>query len=278
MMEVLERPRADAAPAVALKPSRIEVRDVSLRYFTQAGETQALERISLDVAAGEFVSLIGQSGCGKSTLLSILAGILPPSSGTVHVDGKPVVGPSPRIGYMLQQDYLYEWRTILDNAVLGAEIQRLDLKLARERAAHLLHKCGMGDFLHHYPRQLSGGMRQRVALARTLVTNPDVVLLDEPFSALDSQTRLAIADEVVEVLRSEGKSVVLVTHDIGEAIAMTDRVVVLSRRPGRIKSQHLMRFAGHANSRPSPFAVRGLPEFNRYFSTLWDELDVHVEG
>lgn len=278
MAEVLERPRAAAAPSVALKPSRIEVRDVSLRYFTQAGETQALERISLDVAAGEFVSLIGQSGCGKSTLLSILAGILPPSSGTVHVDGKPVNGPSPRVGYMLQQDYLYEWRTILDNAVLGAEIQGLNLKQARERAAHLLHKCGMGDFLQHYPRQLSGGMRQRVALARTLVTNPDVVLLDEPFSALDSQTRLAIADEVVEVLRSEGKSVVLVTHDIGEAIAMTDRVVVLSRRPGRIKSQHLMRFAGHANSRPSPFAVRGLPEFNTYFSTLWDELDVHVEG
>ncbi len=275
-MEVLERPRA--AAHLPLKPSRIEVRDVSLRYFTHAGETQALDSISLDVAAGEFVSLIGQSGCGKSTLLSIMAGILPPSSGTVHVDGKPVTGPSPRIGYMLQQDYLYEWRTILDNAVLGAEIQRRDLKQARERAAHLLHKCGMGDFLHHYPRQLSGGMRQRVALARTLVTNPDVVLLDEPFSALDSQTRLAIADEVVEVLRSEGKSVVLVTHDIGEAIAMTDRVVVLSRRPGRIKSQHLMRFAGYERDRPSPFKVRGLPEFNTYFATLWDELDVHVEG
>jgi NitT/TauT family transport system ATP-binding protein len=276
-MEVLDRPTPAAAPA-PLKPSRIEVRDVSLRYFTQSGETQALQNISLDVAAGEFVSLIGQSGCGKSTLLSILSGILPPSSGTVQVDGKPVKGPSARIGYMLQQDYLYEWRTILDNTILGAQIQRRDLKQARERAAYLLHKCGMGDFLHHYPRQLSGGMRQRVALARTLVTNPDVVLLDEPFSALDSQTRLAIADEVVEVLRDEGKSVVLVTHDIGEAIAMTDRVVVLSRRPGRIKSQHQIRFAGHEHSRPSPFEVRSLPEFNAYFSTLWDELDVHVEG
>jgi NitT/TauT family transport system ATP-binding protein len=136
----------------------------------------------------------------------------------------------------------------------------------------------MGDFLHHYPRQLSGGMRQRVALARTLVTDPDVVLLDEPFSALDSQTRLAIADEVVDVLRSEGKSVLLVTHDIGEAIAMTDRVVVLSRRPGRIKSEHRMLFAGHAQRRPTPLQVRALPEFNDYFRTLWDELDVHVEG
>ncbi len=276
MLETLERPAAARTQYAA--PARIALRDVSLRYFNHEGETQALDRISLDVAAGEFVSLIGQSGCGKSTLLSIIAGILPASSGSVQVEGKAVAGPSPRVGYMLQQDYLFEWRTILDNAVLGAEIQKLDMRQARDRAAHLLKKCGMGDFLHHYPRQLSGGMRQRVALARTLVTNPDVVLLDEPFSALDSQTRLAIADEVVDVLRSEGKSVVLVTHDIGEAITMTDRVVVLSRRPGRIKSEHLMRFPSHGASRPKPFEARSLPEFNTYFGALWNELDVHVEG
>jgi NitT/TauT family transport system ATP-binding protein len=258
--------------------ARIEIDDVSLRYFTKQGETQALAGISLTIEPGEFVSIIGQSGCGKSTLLSIIAGILEPSGGVVRVGGKPVTVPSQRIGYMLQQDYLYEWRTILDNALLGAEIQKRNMKEARERAIHLLEKCGMGNFLHHYPRALSGGMRQRVALARTLATNPDVVLLDEPFSALDSQTRLAIADEVVDVLRSEGKSVVLVTHDIGEAIAMTDRVIVLSRRPGRIKSQHLMQFPSHANGRPTPFEARSLPEFNTYFSTLWDELDVHVEG
>ena len=267
----------NAVTATARRP-RIDVRNVSLRYFTLQGETQALDNISLAVAPGEFVSIIGQSGCGKSTLLSIIAGILEPSAGSVTVDGKPVTGPSPSIGYMLQQDYLYEWRSILDNALLGAQIQRRNMREARERAIHLLHKCGMGDFLYHYPRQLSGGMRQRVALARTLVTDPDVVLLDEPFSALDSQTRLAIADEVVEVLRSEGKSVMLVTHDIGEAIAMTDRVVVLSRRPGRIKSEHRMAFPSLGGRRPTPFEARGLPEFNTYFSTLWDELDVHVEG
>jgi NitT/TauT family transport system ATP-binding protein len=266
-----------AAGATAAGLPRIDVRNVSLRYFTLQGETQAIDDISLAVAPGEFVSIIGQSGCGKSTLLSIIAGILEPSGGSVTVDGKPVTGPAPSIGYMLQQDYLYEWRTILDNALLGAQIQKRDMRQARERAIHLLHKCGMGDFLQHYPRQLSGGMRQRVALARTLVTNPDVVLLDEPFSALDSQTRLAIADEVVEVLRSEGKSVVLVTHDIGEAIAMTDRVVVLSRRPGRIKSEHRMLFPS-LGRRPTPFEARSLPEFNTYFTTLWDELDVHVEG
>ena len=255
----------------------IRLENVSKTYQTDKIETLALKSIDLHVRKGEFVSIIGQSGCGKSTLLSIIAGILEPSGGSVTVDGRPVTGPAPSIGYMLQQDYLYEWRTILDNALLGAQIQRRDMRQARARAIHLLQKCGMGDFLHHYPRQLSGGMRQRVALARTLVTNPDVVLLDEPFSALDSQTRLAIADEVVEVLRSEGKSVVLVTHDIGEAIAMTDRVVVLSRRPGRIKSEHRMLFPSHSR-RPTPFEARGLPEFNTYFSTLWDELDVHVEG
>ena len=267
-----------AAPGAGGTRPRIEIDNVSLRYFSSRGETQALDGISLEIAAGEFVSIIGQSGCGKSTLLSIIAGILEPSGGSVHVDGQPVTAPSQRIGYMLQQDYLYEWRTILDNALLGAEIQKRDLKKARQRAIELLEKCGMGGFIHHYPRQLSGGMRQRVALARTLVTNPDVVLLDEPFSALDSQTRLAIADEVADVLRSEGKSVVLVTHDIGEAIAMTDRVIVLSRRPGRIKSQHMMRFPSHPQGRPTPFEARSLPEFNGYFSTLWDELDVHVEG
>lgn len=256
----------------------IEIDNVSLRYFTKQGETLALTGISMHIAPGEFVGIIGQSGCGKSTLLSIIAGILEPSAGCVRVNGNPVTAPSQRIGYMLQQDYLYEWRTILDNAMLGAEIQKRNLKEARERAIHLLEKCGMGDFLHHYPRSLSGGMRQRVALARTLVTNPDVVLLDEPFSALDSQTRLAIADEVVDVLRGEGKSVVLVTHDIGEAIAMTDRVVVLSRRPGRIKSEHLMEFPSHGAGRPTPFQARALPEFNTYFSRLWGELDVHVEG
>ncbi|MFO1294278.1 MAG: ABC transporter ATP-binding protein [Rubrivivax sp.] len=268
---------AAAAAAAAARP-RIEIDDVSLRYFSKQGETLALDGVSLRVAAGEFVAIIGQSGCGKSTLLSMIAGILEPSAGSVRIDGQRVTAASRRVGYMLQQDYLYEWRTILDNALLGAEIQKLDLGQARARAVRLLEKCGMRDFLHHYPRQLSGGMRQRVALARTLVTNPDVVLLDEPFSALDSQTRLAIADEVVDILRSEGKSVVLVTHDIGEAIAMTDRVIVLSRRPGRIRSQHMLRFPSVGSRRPTPFEVRSLPEFNDYFNALWSELDVHVEG
>ena len=155
---------------------------------------------------------------------------------------------------MLQQDYLFEWRTILDNAVLGAEIQGADIGKARERATQLLTRYGLGQFLHHLPRQLSGGMRQRVALARTLCTEPDVVLLDEPFSALDSQTRLALADEVGQILRREGKTAILVTHDIGEAISMAERVIVLSRRPGRVKSDHRDPFR-HRRRQP-PGAVR----------------------
>ena len=187
-------------------PPKVELRDVGLRYFGMEGETEALDGISFKVAPGEFVAIIGQSGCGKSTLLSLISGILKPTGGAVLVDGKPVTGPTPRVGYMLQQDYLFEWRTILENTVLGAEIQGADLLKAKERARQLLTRYGLGQFLHHLPRQLSGGMRQRVALARTLCTEPDIVLLDEPFSALDSQTRIALADEVTEILRREGKT------------------------------------------------------------------------
>jgi NitT/TauT family transport system ATP-binding protein len=259
-------------------PPKVELQSVDLRYFGLEGETEALKDISLSVAPGEFIAIIGQSGCGKSTLLSLISGILKPTEGSIRVDGRPVTGPSRKVGYMLQQDYLFEWRTILDNAVLGAEIQGADLRQARERATQLLTRYGLGQFLHHLPRQLSGGMRQRVALARTLCTDPDVVLLDEPFSALDSQTRLALADEVGQILRREGKTAILVTHDIGEAISMAERVVVLSRRPGRVKSDHLIRFASANGSRPTPFAARSAPEFNSYFNTLWQELEVHVHG
>src|SRR5262249_27454347 len=195
------------------------------------------------VAPGEFVAIIGQSGCGKSTLLSLISGILKPTDGAVMLDGKPVAGPNRKVGYMLQQDYLFEWRTILENAVLGAEIQGADMGKARTRASALLTRYGLARSLHYLPLKLSGGMRQRFALARTLCTEPDVVLLDEPFAALDSQTRLALADEVAEILRREGKTAILVTHDIGEAVSMAERVIVLSRRPGQLKSDHAIRFA-----------------------------------
>jgi NitT/TauT family transport system ATP-binding protein len=264
------QPRANATP-------KVELRAVDLHYFGLEGEIEALKDISLSIFPGEFVAIIGQSGCGKSTLLSLIAGILRPTEGVVLLDGKAVTGPSRKVGYMLQQDYLFEWRTILENAVLGAEIQGIPMATARARAEQLLSRYGLGQFLHHRPRQLSGGMRQRVALARTLCTEPDVVLLDEPFSALDSQTRIALADEVTEILRREGKTTILVTHDIGEAICMCERVIVLSRRPGQVKSDHPIRFTS-PNGRLTPFAARNMPEFNGYFNQLWRELEIHVEG
>jgi NitT/TauT family transport system ATP-binding protein len=267
-----------ATTVYAARTPKVELRGISLRYFSRDGETEAIKSLSFSVAAGEFVAIIGQSGCGKSSLLSLISGIVTPTDGMVLVDGAPVAGPSRKVGYMLQQDYLLEWRTILENTLLGAEIQGVDMATARERAIQLLTRYGLGQFLHHLPRQLSGGMRQRAALARTLCTDPDVVLLDEPFSALDSQTRLSLADEIAGILYQEGKTAILVTHDIGEAVSMAERVIVLSRRPGRVKSQHALLYASSDGSRPSPFNARNAPEFNGYFNTLWQELEVYVEG
>jgi NitT/TauT family transport system ATP-binding protein len=257
---------------------RVELRDIDLRYFTQEGETEAVRGLSLQVAPGEFVGIVGQSGCGKSTLLSLIAGILEPTAGEVLVDGRPVDGPSPVCAYMLQQDYLFEWRSILDNVLLGPEIQGKNLREARGKALDLLRRYGLGEFAGHYPHQLSGGMRQRAALARTLCTDPEILLLDEPFSALDFQTRLALADEVGDILRREGKTVILVTHDISEAVSMADRVVVMSKRPGRVKAEHTITFAGSGGARPKPFEARNEPEFQDYFNQIWGELEIHVGG
>src|SRR6476661_4382663 len=267
------------APApIGAGRAKVELRGVGLRYFGLEGETEALKGISFSVATGEFVAIIGQSGCGKSTLLSLISGILKPTGGTVLVDGKAVSGPSRKVAYMLQQDYLFEWRTILENTVLGAEIQGADMAKARARAKELLTKYGLGQFLSHLPRQLSGGMRQRVALARTLCTEPDVVLLDEPFAALDSQTRLALSDEIAVILRREKKTAILVTHDIGEAVSMAERVIVLSRRPGRVKSDHAIQFATSDGVRPNPLGAGKAPEVQRFFNAVWEGAGGHVEG
>lgn len=253
---------------------RIELRDVGMRYFSPQGETEALAGVSFAVAPGEFVAIVGPSGCGKSTFLSLMAGILRPTAGTVLVDGRPVTGPTRRIGYMLQHDHLFEWRTVLDNCLIGPEVQGLDLAAARERVTRFLQQTGLYPFRNAYPDQLSGGMRQRVALVRTLAIDPDILLLDEPFSALDFQTRLTLADEMAAILRQEQKTVVLVTHDISEAVTMSDRVLVLTHRPGRLKSEHIIRFS--APVRPTPFLARETPEYSRYFHRIWEELEFHV--
>jgi NitT/TauT family transport system ATP-binding protein len=252
--------------------SELAIRNVGLKYMTPEREMMALHDVSLEVGAGEFVALVGPSGCGKSTLLTLLAGLAAPSKGSIAIRGAEVTAPSHRVGFMFQKDTLFEWRTVLQNVLIGAELLGLDPGVARQRAVDLLERYGLEDFLHSLPHQLSGGMRQRVALARTLLPKPDILLLDEPFSALDYQTRLALSDEMAGILRSEGKTVVLVTHDIGEAVSMADRVVVMSRRPGRIKTQFDIRFGG--TRRPAPLQTRALPEFNDYFQKVWNELDM----
>ncbi|AIS51837.1 ABC-type nitrate/sulfonate/bicarbonate transport system, ATPase component [Thermoanaerobacter kivui] len=243
----------------------VSLKDVSFNYHTLEGETEALKNISFDVYEGEFVGIIGPSGCGKSTLLSIISGLLKPSYGSVEVNGK--------IGYMLQKDHLFEWRNIWQNALLGLEIQKSLTEESKKYVEGLLVKYGLGEFKNHYPNQLSGGMRQRAALIRTLALKPDILLLDEAFSALDYQTRLAISDEVYKILKYEQKTAVIVTHDISEAISMCDRIVVLSNRPAHLKKIYDIVLTCEDRT---PIGCRKAPEFREYFNSIWKELDVHV--
>jgi NitT/TauT family transport system ATP-binding protein len=253
--------------------AQIEFRSVSLSYFTPKQETEALRNVNFSVEPGEFISIVGPSGCGKSTLLSLIAGLVKPTDGEVRLFGEPAVELR-RVGYMLQHDHLFEWRNVLNNLLVGAEIRGMDRKTAKERALYLLNRYGLSEFANHSTNQLSGGMRQRVALIRTLVTEPDILLLDEPFSALDYQTRLTLADEISSIIRDQGKTAILVTHDISEAICMADRVFVMSKRPGTIRTVYDIRFAG--KERPSPLSAREAAEYNQYFNSIWKELDEHV--
>lgn len=253
---------------------QVELKNIAMTYHTLDGETQAISDISLDIFSGEIVTLVGPSGCGKSTLLSIIAGLIKPTSGSVYLRGEKVTEPSKNIGYMFQRDNLFEWRTILDNVLIGLEIQN---KLNEETIAFakkLLDTYGLLEFKNHYPRQLSGGMRQRVALIRTLAIKPDILLLDEPFSALDYHTRLSISDEVSAILKSENKTAFMITHDIAEAISMSDRVVVLTKRPATIKDIITINLTS-SNEEFTPMQKRELPSFRHFFNRIWKELDIH---
>lgn len=251
----------------------LEIKNITMNYQDINSEVTAIDDISFDVKKGEFVAIIGPSGCGKSTLLSIICGILKPSSGDVFIDGVKTSGITQKIGYMLQSDNLLEWRTIYKNILLGLEIQGRDTYENLEYVDKLLKTYGLYEFRNSFPSQLSGGMRQRAALIRTLVTKPEILLLDEAFSALDYQTRLTVTDDVYSIIKNEGKTTVMVTHDIPEGISMADRIVVLSKRPAVIQSIHEIVFSDI--DKRTPLLCRKSPQFSSYFDTLWRELDMN---
>ncbi len=241
----------------------LEIKNLSHTYHTLEGETPALSNLSFSMKKNEFISIVGPSGCGKSTLLSLISGLIKPEEGSITLHGK-------KMGYMLQKDHLLEWRTIYKNIVLGLEINHCLTPETKSKVQDYLKQYGLSEFAHAKPSELSGGMRQRAALIRTLISEPDLLLLDEPFSALDYQTRLNVSDDIGQIIRKEHRSAILVTHDLSEAISLSDRVIVLSKRPANIKSTILLSFDLEDDT---PLHRRNAPEFKNYFNLIWKELN-----
>ncbi len=252
----------------------LRLENVNKTYQAKNGEIEALKDINFSVRKGEFVSIIGPSGCGKSTLLSIIAGLEEKSSGKIYIDKIETQKVSSKIGYMLQKDSLLEWRTIYNNVIFGLEITHRKTKENEEYVKELLKKYNLYEFKDKYPNQLSGGMRQRVALIRTLAIRPEILLLDEAFSALDYQTRIMVTRDIYNILKNENITTVMVTHDISEAISMSDRVIVLSKRPAKVKKIYNIDFEIENRD---PMNARKSPKFSDYFDSLWKELDVDAK-
>lgn len=246
----------------------LELKDICLTYQTMQSETEAIKNTNFSVDSGEFVSIVGPSGCGKTTILSMIAGLLKPTSGEILLDGEKITKISTNVGYMLQRDNLFEWLTVNQNIKIGLKINHNKNCMSDQKLNELIKKYGLSGFEKAKPNELSGGMRQRVSLIRTLALNPKLLLLDEPFSALDYQTRLAVQNDIYSIIRSEKKTAILVTHDISEAIVMSDRIIVLSERPGTVKSIITLGFKKDL----SPLEKRDSPEFNKQFRRLWEEL------
>ncbi len=264
----VERPAAGTASSPLLVATR-----VAKTYVNDAGRANAvIGDVSFELRKGEIVSIVGPSGCGKTTLLNLLCGVVPLSAGTVSWRGKPLSGMPKRVGYMLQKDLLLPWRTALKNVTLGLELQSISAEERATRAHRMLDTVGLSAFHDYYPSALSGGMRQRVALARTLVTDPEVLLLDEPFAALDFQTKLLLESDMARLVRSEGRSLLMITHDVEEAVSLSDRVVVLSHRPSRIRAVHDIVL--DAADRGDMMAARQSARFVDYVRTIWSQLEV----
>lgn len=241
----------------------LNIQNLSKSFFTLDGEVEVLQKLNLSLKEGEKIAIVGPSGCGKSTILNLISGLIKPTSGKVELNGN--------VGYMFQKDNLLEWRTIYKNITIGLEIQgKLDSN-QHERINELLKKYGLYEFKNSYPNELSGGMRQRVSLIRTLVLNPDILLLDEPFSALDAQTKIAVNEDVYNIVTNENKSVILVTHDISEAISFCDKVILLTKRPATIKKIYDIKFNGLKNR--TPLNSRKHESFKDYFDRIWGDLD-----
>lgn len=247
----------------------LDIKNLSYTYPSLEGEVEAIKNLSFQVYTGEFLAIVGPSGCGKSTLLSIIARLLTPSSGTISFQNPDGSLHYPRIGYMLQHDYLLEWRSIYRNVTLGPEIKKNLTSETKEYVEQLLKDYGLYNFKDKNPSELSGGMRQRAALIRTLAINPELLLLDEPFSALDYQTRLAVSDDIYKIIRSTKKTAILITHDLSEAISMADRILVLSKRPASVTAEIPIHLTLKEHS---TLAARKAPEFATYFNQLWEEL------
>ena len=240
---------------------------VNLIYQTEKDETEAVRDLTLSVDEGEFIALVGPSGCGKTTVLSMIAGLIKPTSGSVIIDGADADPSAGLVGYMLQRDNLFEWLTIEQNVLLGLSVRKTLNDENKSYALSMLEKYGLGEFRTHFPTQLSGGMRQRAALIRTLAFRPKILLLDEPFSAVDFQTRMTVCDDVYSIIKSEGKTAILVTHDISEAVSMADRVIVLTKRPATVKNI----FSVDIDA-PTPLKKRESPRFSEWFDRIWKEV------
>ena len=250
----------------------LELRHIHYAYHNMEGETPALIDISFSMNKGEFVAIVGPSGCGKSTLLSIISGLIEPEKGLIKINGKYLRESTTNIGYMLQHDKLFEWRTIYNNVILGLEVQHMLSARSKEKAHELLDTYGLKQFENAKPSELSGGMRQRAALVRTLILEPDILLLDETFSALDYQTRLNVGDDIGQIIRKEKKTAILVTHDLSEAISLADRVIILTSRPATILQTLPLKFDLEQDT---PLNRRDAPEFKTYFNLIWKELNTN---
>ena len=241
---------------------KLEMKNVSKTFYTEIGALDVLEDITFNLNEGEIIAIVGPSGSGKSTLLNIISKLIEPTEGEIYVDGE--------IGYMFQRDHLFNWRTVWKNIMLGLEIKKEKNQENIDKTKELLTKYGLIDFINSYPQELSGGMRQRIALIRTLATNPQVLLLDEPFSALDYQTRINVSKDIFKMIKDSNVSAILVTHDISEAIAMADRVIVLSHRPAKLKKIIDIKTDSPDNT---PFNKRLSSEFRKYFDEIWGLLN-----